>query len=50
MGFGLLLVSGTMFNGLLWYTGLNFSAFAGFTLVAIDLRGFIHNIRSNTHE
>ena len=42
-GFGLVVCSGLLFNSLIFYSGLHFSAMAGLVLLCIDFRGFIHN-------
>ena len=42
-GFGLVVCSGLLFNSLIFYSGLHFSALAGLVLLCIDFRGFIHN-------
>ena len=42
-GFGLVVCSGLLFNSLIFYSGLHFSAAAGLVLLCIDFRGFLHN-------
>ena len=42
-GFALVVISGVLFNSLLLYSGLYFSAAAGVVLIAIDARGYLHN-------
>lgn len=45
LGFMLTLTGGLIFNSVLAYSGLYFSACAGCVLMAIDFRGVIHNAR-----
>ena len=42
-GFGLVVCSGLLFNGLIFHAGLHFSAAAGLVLLCIDFRGYLHN-------
>ena len=42
-GFATVLVAGVLFEGLLFYSGMYVSAVGGVCLMAIDLRGFVHN-------
>ena len=42
-GFALVVVSGVIFNSILASSGLYISAVGGAVLIAIDLRGYLHN-------
>lgn len=46
-GFALVVCSGALFNAMLLYSGLYVSCIGGAVLLAIDIRGFLHNGRQH---